>query len=181
MHPSEPRETLATGRFLELVREGRWEYAHRVSARGAVVLVPVTDDDRLVLVEQYRVPVAASVIELPAGLVGDIVGEESESHLVAARRELLEETGYAAESLHALTSGPPSAGMASEIVSFYLARGLKRMGDGGGDGHEEIVVHVVPLADVGSWLARQQRERNVMVDPKVYAGLYFAGQRSAAG
>src|SRR5512140_2573788 len=65
------RETLFTGRFLALVREGRWEYAHRVNATGAAIILAVTDDQRLLLVEQYRIPCHARTIELPAGIIGD--------------------------------------------------------------------------------------------------------------
>ena len=93
----EPAKTiLAEGKFLRLVRDGRWEYADRTRAQGAVVLVAVTDDNRLVLTEQYRIPLGQRVLELPAGLVGDIQGEEDEPLVTAADRELLEETGYQA-------------------------------------------------------------------------------------
>ena len=92
---------------------------------------------------------------------------------MAARRELLEETGYEARLMRALTCGPPSAGMSSEIVTFLLATGLSRTGRGGGDPTEEIEVHAVPLAEVPAWL-EQRSDNGALVDPKVYAGLYFA-------
>jgi ADP-ribose pyrophosphatase len=112
------------------------------------------------------------VIELPAGLVGDIAGEEDERLETAAGRELLEETGYRASRLELLTSGPPSAGMASEIVAFFLASGLVKVHDGGGDEAEDITVHAVPLAGVENWLD-QQAAAGLLIDPKIYAGLYF--------
>ncbi|MBI2823538.1 MAG: NUDIX hydrolase [Planctomycetia bacterium] len=173
-HANRPRrESLAVGRFVELVREGHWEYAHRINTTGAAVIVAVTADDCLLLVEQYRIPVGQRVIELPAGLVGDSAGDEGESIEAAARRELVEETGYDAIAFHRLTSGPPSAGMSSEVATFVLATGLSRVGDGGGVHREEITVHAVPLVEAAAWL--QERERHgVLVDPKVYAGLYFA-------
>ena len=166
------RLTLAEGQHLRLIRAGHWEYADRTRASGAVVLVAVTDDRRLILTEQYRIPVGRRVIELPAGLVGDVEGAETEQLETAARRELLEETGYQAGAVELLTVGPPTAGLASEIVAFFRATQLEKISSGGGVEQEEIEVHLVPLDDVPAWL--DERGRNgVYVDPKVYAGLYF--------
>src|SRR5271170_4183678 len=103
------------GKFLRVLKSGRWEYADRVNSNGAVVIVPVTDDGKLVLIEQYRIPVGQRVIELPAGLAGDLPDAETEAMATAARRELLEETGYEAAEITMLMFGPPSAGLASEI------------------------------------------------------------------
>ncbi|HEY1598043.1 MAG TPA: NUDIX hydrolase [Pirellulales bacterium] len=173
MAEQEAAHSLVVGEFLELIREGHWEYAKRTNSPGAVVIVPVTDDGQLVLIEQYRIPVAHRVIELPAGLVGDSSDDQGETVETAARRELLEETGYEAWELRELTCGPPSAGMSSEVVTFLLATHLKRAGSGGGVHTEQIEVHSIPLADVPRWLDKR-RDKGVMVDPKVYAGLYFA-------
>lgn len=163
---------LFEGDYLRLCRVDTWEYAERVNARGAVVIVALTAGNELLLVEQPRAPMGGAVIELPAGLVGDIVGAEQEDMAVAAARELEEETGYRAERFEFLTAGPPSAGLAGEVLSFYRAHGLTRVGRGGGDETEEITVHAVALDEIEDWLARQ-RERGVWVDPKVYCGLYF--------
>jgi len=167
------RQILAIGKFLQLVRVGHWEYAERTNSPGAVVIVPLTDDSRLVLIEQYRIPVNARVVELPAGLMGDSAHDRGETSESAAHRELLEETGYEARELRLLTSGPPSAGMSSEVVTFLLASGLSRTGRGGGVHTEQIEVHAVPLDDVPRWLL-ERRQAGTLVDPKVYAGLYFA-------
>lgn len=164
---------LGQGRFVRLIRHGHWEYADRIQARAAVMIIPVTDDGRLVLIEQHRVPLAAKVLELPAGLVGDIAGEEDEAPITAAHRELLEETGYEALRMELLMSGPPSAGMCSEIITFFLASGLTRVGPGGGDHLEDILVHEVPLTEVAAWLGSRANE-GMLVDPKIYACLYFA-------
>ncbi|MEX0712107.1 MAG: NUDIX hydrolase, partial [Pirellulales bacterium] len=118
------RIVLAEGKYLRLVREGHWEYAERTRATGAVVLAALTDDGRLLLTEQYRVPLACKVIELRAGLTGDDDGHEQEPAAQSARRELLEETGYEARDMKLLTVGPPTAGLANEVVSFFLATGL---------------------------------------------------------
>lgn len=175
MNDSQQPSTLAEGRHLRLVRQGHWEYADRTRARGAVVVAAVTDDRRLLLTEQFRIPVNRSVIELPAGLVGDIEGEEEEELATAAERELLEETGYQANKLEMLTIGPPSAGMASEIVAFFRASELTKVHDGGGDDSEEIVVHAIPLDGIDDWLD-QQAAAGLLIDPKVYAGLYFTAK-----
>ena len=93
---SAPREILAQGKFLRLVRQGTWEYSERLGISGVVGIVPVTDAGEIVLVEQFRVPTGRPVLELPAGLVGDIPGQEQEPFEAAAARELEEETGYRA-------------------------------------------------------------------------------------
>jgi len=173
MSDVETPQSLAVGEFLELIRVGHWEFAQRTNSPGAVVIVPITDDGHLVLIEQYRIPVRASVIELPAGLIGDSTDSHGETIESAARRELLEETGYDARVLRELTVGPPSAGMSSEVVTFLLATELTRTSDGGGDHHEKIEVHTVLLDNAAAWLEKR-RYKGTLVDPKVYAGLYFA-------
>jgi len=168
----DPIQTLHTGRFLALIKEGRWEYAHRVNATGASIILAVTDDRKLLLVEQYRIPVHARTIELPAGIIGDEPGSGNEDHAEAARRELLEETGYRAGRIEALTTGPASSGVTSETVTLFRAADLTRVGAGGGVAHEDITVHEVPLAEVQEWLGKKT-EAGILVDPKIYAGLYF--------
>lgn len=167
---------LQTGKFITLVREGHWEYADRVNATGAAIIVAVTEEQKVLLVEQYRIPVHARTIEMPAGLIGDEAGSADEARAAAARRELLEETGYAAEQIEDLTTGPAGSGITSEIVTLFRATGLRRVHKGGGVEHEEITVHEVPLDEVDSWLSEKART-GVMVDPKVYAGLYFVRTR----
>ena len=139
----------------------------------AVIVVPITADRQLVLVEQYRIPLGCRVIELPAGLVGDTLGSEHESLAEAACRELLEETGYEAAAMEFLVAGPSSPGLVNEVYSFFLARDARRVGLGGGDASERIHVHLVPLNEADAWL-EQKRSAGMAVDPRVYAGLYFA-------
>src|SRR5262245_57499864 len=91
--------TVWEGKHLRVRQSGRWEYVERTKSLGGVVIVAVTDDHKLLLVEQYRVPMAKAVIELPAGLAGDVEGSETEELVAAARRELLEETGYEASEM----------------------------------------------------------------------------------
>lgn len=170
------RRVLAEGCFARLVAENGWEWVERVNASGAVVIVAITCDDELVLVEQHRIPLGCRVVELPAGLVGDGAAGQDEKLADAARRELLEETGYEASQLIQLVEGPSSAGLSTEVYSMFLAREAHRVGPGGGDHSEDIEVHLVPLDQADQWLDAKRRQ-GIMVDPKIYAGLYFAGHR----
>lgn len=166
------KQVLAEGKYLRLVKTGNWEYAERRRVNGIVGIAAVTDDGKLLLVEQYRPPVGSRVIELPAGLSGDVSGREHEDLAEAARRELEEETGYSAESMTFLCEGPPSAGTTSEIITIYLAERLTKVGDGGGDHDEEITVHAVPLGEAHHWLVSRRSQR-VMVDLRIYTALFF--------
>jgi len=159
------------GRYLSLLERDGWEFASRSNASSVVVLVAVTPTSEIVLVEQYRKPVEALVIELPAGLVGDLA-DPDEPILEAAARELEEETGFAAAQMKVLMECPSSAGMSDEMVFFVLATGLTRVGPGGGDDSEDIEVHTVPLAGVDEWLIRQQSAGKPL-DPKIYCALYW--------
>jgi ADP-ribose pyrophosphatase len=165
-------EVLYDGKHIRMVKQGNWEFAQRKNLSGIVGIVAVNDKGKLILVEQFRPPVGKRVIELPAGLAGDIVGSEKEDLADAARRELYEETGYEAKKMEYLAAGAASAGMVDEIITLYRAKGLRKTGKGEGDGHEQIETHEVPLARVESWLKKQVKSGK-LVDLKVYAGLHF--------
>jgi ADP-ribose pyrophosphatase len=166
------------GRYLSLLERDGWEFASRSNASGVVVLVAVTDGPEIVLVEQFRKPVGKNVIELPAGLIGDL-DDPNETILTAAARELEEETGFEASDLEIMLESPSSAGMSDEIVSFVLARGLRRTGPGGGDDSENIQVHVVPLDQADDWL-QKQNVAGKPLDPKIYAALYWLSRSQFA-
>jgi ADP-ribose pyrophosphatase len=164
------------GRYLGISERDDWEFATRTNASSVAVLVPVTEQDQIVLVEQFRIPVNARVLELPAGLVGD-AENAGESTRTAAERELVEETGYAAASMTLLLTCPSSPGMSDEIITFYLAENLERVGPGGGDGSEDIEVHLVPVASASEWLG-QRMATGVLLDPKIYSALHWLERRS---
>lgn len=170
--PAAKRVVLGTGRFLRLVRDGRWEIAERVNCSGAVAVIAVTADRRFVLTEQFRPAVGKAVIDVAAGLSGDVPGQEGEALAVSARRELLEETGYHAPRLAHLADCPSSPGLTNEVVSYFFANNVRRAHDGGGDEHERITVHTPPLRTIRRWL-RTQIAAGKLIDPKVYAALYF--------
>jgi ADP-ribose pyrophosphatase len=167
------------GNYIRAVTRGRWEFVERKNITGIVGIAPVTDDGKLVLVEQYRMPMGGHVIELPAGLVGDIEDQRDEPMESAASRELIEETGYRAGKMVRVCSGVASAGITSEEMTFFLATELEKVGPGGGDDSEDIVVHEVPLEEVPAYLEACDN-RGVGIDLKIYAALYFCSQPSRA-
>lgn len=167
----EPAKILHEGEFLRLLRRRHWEYVERTNSRGVAVIVALTPDEEVLLVEQYRWPLERPVIELPAGLVGDL--DIAETLLEAARRELEEETGYRARHIHTLDSGPVTAGLSNEVSTFCRASELTRIGPGGGDKTESITVHAVALAGLRAWLDAQRQRADI--DPKIFAGLWLAG------
>jgi len=175
-HPKEVRRF--EGRYLRVWDMQGWEFVERSRSDGAVVMVPLTRTGKLVLVEQYRIPLGKKVLELPAGLINDLHGTDEEDWRQAAGRELLEETGYLAGSWRALTSGPPSPGLTNEQVTFALAQDLEKLGPGGGIDGEEIQVMEVELGEVENFL-RDYQAKGGVVDPKIFAGLYFLAEKSA--
>jgi ADP-ribose pyrophosphatase len=170
------KKILGAGRRLRLVSEAGWEYVERVGSSGVVAIVAVTDAGELVLTEQFRRSVAGRVIDLPAGLVGDLKEAQDEDLATAARRELLEETGYDARRFDVLCQSPTSPGLTSETVAFVRATGLKKIAAGGGVEGEDITVHSVKLTVADAWLRRRART-GVQIDCKTYAGLYFASRQ----
>ena len=163
-------EDLFEGEHLVFKRRKGWEYVEHRTAKESVMVFALTQELSLVLVEEFRPAVEASVVCLPAGLVGDEGPEDPER---AARRELSEETGYEANALRLLGRGPGSAGMSSEIVNFYFAPLVRRAGPQGEREREEIRVHVVPVTGLAEW-ARAREAEGLLVDPKVWAGLCLA-------
>ncbi len=174
-----PIETLYEGKYLALRRQGRWEFVERPHASGAAFIVAVTPEREIVLVEQYRVPLQARCIELPAGIIGDEAAFANEEITAAALRELEEETGFRAARAEVLASGPVGAGLASEILHLVRAYELQRVHAGGGVDGEDITVHVVPLAQAAEWLARRS-QGGTWVEPRVYAALWFVRDEVAA-
>ena len=162
-------ESLYRTRFLELVSCGKWQWVAR--KHPVVCIIGMTDNREVVLIEQYRVPVDARVVELPAGLVGDEAGT-NESILLAARRELLEETGYEAASMREIFVGVTSAGLTDETTSFVLAAGLRKVSEATGSGDEQIELHLVPVDEVDRWLSDRQSSGR-KVDARVVTGLYL--------
>jgi ADP-ribose pyrophosphatase len=167
---------LGTTKYLRLIDRDGWYFAQRCGGTGVVTIVALTAARALLLVEQVRPPLGRATLELPAGLAGDEVGRGEESLAEAARRELLEETGYEAGAMEFLVEAPTSPGLSDERVSFFLATDLRKASAGGGVGDERITVHEIPWSEVPTWLAERSRQ-GTPVAAKVYAGLYFAARR----
>ena len=159
------------GKFLTYVKENNWEWVTRENCSSAVVIAAVTNEGELLLVEQYRPPMGSNVIEFCAGLVGDadFDGEDSSN---AAIRELEEETGFKAKNFKKMCDSPVSAGLTNEQNNMYVAWGLEKISEGGGDETEDIEVHCVPLDQLDAFFEKKQSQ-GVAIDLKVYAGLYF--------
>jgi len=150
-----PEETMWEGRFIAVKRRGKWEYVTRTRGIGAAVILAV-HDNAVILVEQYRVPLGAMCLELPAGLIGD--DGESEAAETAAIRELEEETGWRAGRMVDLGHYYSSPGMTSESFTLLRAEELERVGPGGGIEGEDIIVHQVKLAEVPEFIASKRAE-----------------------
>ncbi len=168
-------EELYRGKFLRLVRDRHWEYVSRVNSSGAGFIIAVTEQRELLLVEQYRLPLQARTLELPAGMIGDEDAFRTESIEASTLRELEEETGYRGADAEVLVSGPVAAGLSSELLHLVRIRGLRRVGDGGGVEGEDITVHRVPLTQVDGWL-RERIAAGRLIDSRIYAALYFIGR-----
>lgn len=136
---------------------------------GAVAVVAVDDQQRVVLVRQFRAPLERDVFEIPAGKL-DVPGEPRES---TARRELVEEVGLEAERWVHLTTYATAPGFSDEMLDVYLATGLTEVGSAA-DGVEEqyMEVHRLPLAEC---LERIRDGR--LADAKTIVGVLMAAER----
>jgi ADP-ribose pyrophosphatase len=148
-------ETVWEGKYIKVTRQGTWEYVSRTRNVTAAVILAI-DEGHVILVEQYRVPIGARCLELPAGLVGDETeGEEVEA---AAIRELEEETGYRAGRMVDLGRFHSSAGMSSEGFTLLRAEQLTKVSEGGGVPGEDIEVHRVALDQVPAFIEAKRAE-----------------------
>ncbi|SEQ40767.1 ADP-ribose pyrophosphatase [Solimonas aquatica] len=170
--PQADIQELHRGRFLRLVRDRHWEYVSRVNSSGAGFILAVTDAQELLLVEQYRLPLQARCIELPAGMIGDEHEFRHESIEASAIRELEEETGYRGAQAEILISGPVAAGLTSEMLHLVRVTDLTKVGPGGGVPGEDITVHRVALREVDGWL-RARAAEGLLIEPRIYTALYF--------
>ncbi len=171
------RETVWEGRhlrFLNLSYKGpggmlrQWETLERVNCDGIVGIVPVTDAGEAVLIRQFRPPLNNYVVEFPAGL-----NDRGETHEAAAARELREETGYEAREMEFLAEGPLSSGSSSEVLTVFLAKGLKYVGIGQRDETEDIEVLKMPIDELYDRLSVFSGQGD-LIDLKVYGFIELA-------
>lgn len=119
---------------------------------GAVAVIAVTDEGKIVLVEQYRKAMEKALVEIPAGKL-----EQGEAPLATAMRELEEETGYICEDMKLLYSFYTSPGFADEIIYLYEATGLTKKEDKA-DLDEDEFVDLLEVTLEEAWeLIQEQR------------------------
>jgi ADP-ribose pyrophosphatase len=158
-----PVQTMWGGRYISALKRGRWEYVSRTGSTNAVVIL-AEHDGKVILIEQYRVPVGGRCLELPAGLVGD--EDEHATVEETAVNELEEETGFTCERVERLGEFHSSPAMVAESFRLVRAVGVRRIGEGGGNEHEDITVHLVAREDIPSFI-QQRRDAGTAVDVKL--------------
>jgi ADP-ribose pyrophosphatase len=164
-----PVETMWRGKYLSALRRGRWEYVSRTGSTNAVVVI-AEHDGKVILVEQYRIPVGKRCIELPAGLGGD---EDKDATVEdTAVKELEEETGFTADRIEVLGDFHSSPGLLAESFTLVRAHGVRKIGEGGGTEHEDIIVHLVARENIPEFVESRRRD-GVAVDVKLLPFLDF--------
>jgi ADP-ribose pyrophosphatase len=134
-----------------------------VEHNGGVVIAPITNDGRVLMVRQYRYPIGEEMLELPAGRL-----EPGEGHRKAARRELSEETGCTAKHLLYLGVMYPSPGFCEEALHLYIAFGLRR-GEAHPDEDEFLTLRAMPVEKVIDMI-----RSNAITDAKTIVGIFRA-------
>jgi ADP-ribose pyrophosphatase len=149
-------------RVLQLTPDGVEHPREVVRHPAAVAVLPLLDDGRVCFVQNYRVAVQETLIELPAG-----VAEPSEDPTVTARRELAEETGYQAERIELLATFYTSPGILDERMYLYLATSLRA-----GQATPEPGEDLRPLLATWEEALSMARDGRIQ-DAKTLAGLLY--------
>lgn len=133
-----------------------------VEHRGASLIIPVLEDGRLVMVEQFRPIIGAWLLEFPAGTI-----EKEEDALSCAKRELMEETGYIAHKIEELFKGYPSPGYSNEILYVFIASELVEA-QAHPEKYELIKIRKLKVSEVLDTLAKEK-----ILDMKTVAALFY--------
>ena len=155
---NESEQVMWAGRFITAKTRGKWEYVTRSRGIRAAVILAIDEEDHVLLVEQFRVPLGKPCLELPAGLIGDHDHSAGEDATLAAARELEEETGYRPARVEVVGEFYSSPGMVSESFTLLRAHDLEKVGPGGGTDSEEITVHRVPICGIEQAIADWRRQ-----------------------
>lgn len=168
------RQVVHQGTYMQFTKDtvldadGREHTRDTVIHPGAVTIVAITPDRRLLLVRQYRHAAGEALLELPAGKLDRQPDGSTEDRLLAARRELTEETGYRAEQWRELSTFFTAPGFASELMTTFLATGLSPDPEyKGPDIDERLELEMVPF-DEALALAKKGELR----DAKTLLGIY---------
>lgn len=129
---------------------------------GAVAILAVTPDNKVILVKQFRKAVNQVTIEIPAGKL-----EKGEDPLVCAVRELKEETGYSATSMKRINKIYTTPGFADEIIHIYKAEGLIK-GDAEPDEDEFVEMIELPISEIDKLIISTD-----IIDAKTLVALYY--------
>ena len=163
------RESIYRGRVFELVSEnvtldnGTTTDVEFIEHPGATAIIPFLDDNRIILLKQYRHALKKYIWEIPAGTL-----DPQEEIIDCARRELVEETGYSAEKWHELGEITPVPGYSNERIHIYLARELQpAVQDLDAD-------EVIQVQKVDFHKALEMIGRSEIQDAKSIAGLFMA-------
>lgn len=146
--------------------DGRTTYLDIVEHHGSVVIIPVDSEGNLLFVRQYRHAAGLSLLELPAGVL-----EPGEDPMDCARREIREETGYAAKKMELLGQFYLAPGYSTELMSVFLATELY-LAPLAADADEFLKVERMPVHDALQWAVSGE-----MPDAKSLAALYLARLR----
>ncbi|MBZ0105359.1 MAG: NUDIX hydrolase [Sulfuricella denitrificans] len=130
---------------------------------GAVVIIALLENGNVVMERQFRYPLHQEFYEFPAGKL-----DSGESALACGQRELLEETGYRAESWKFVATVHPCIGYSNEAMSLYLAQGLTE-GPHRRDSDEFLEVFSLPLSEALEWVRNGR-----ITDVKTVIGLFWA-------
>ena len=164
------------GHFLDVRRDevrlpdGKNGVREYIKHPGAVVVIPVCDDGRLIFERQFRYPLHRAFLELPAGKL-----DPDEDILACARRELQEETGYEGDDWRHLGVMHPCIGYSNERIEIFIARGLKHVGHAWDEG-EFLEILTLSLAE-----AREAVFDGRITDAKTITALYWAERELREG
>jgi ADP-ribose pyrophosphatase len=164
-----PPELMWAGRYVRALKRGNWEYASRANNINAVVIL-AEYEGKVILIDQPRVAPDCRCVELPAGLVGD--HDPNATAETTAIKELEEETGFTCDRVERLGEFYASPGMLSESFTLVRAHGVRKIGEGGGDEHEDINVHLVPRVEIPNFV-EQKRAEGFGVDVKLLIFMNF--------
>ena len=164
-----PPEVMWAGKYVRALKRGNWEYASRANNINAVVIL-AEYEGKVILIDQPRVAPDCRCVELPAGLVGD--HDPNATPETTAIKELEEETGFTCDRVERLGEFYASPGMLAESFTLVRAHGVRKIGEGGGDEHEDINVHLVPRAEIPNFV-EQKRAEGLGVDVKLLIFMNF--------